>query len=69
MMRKDLLVTTKEKGNYALIYTDGYINDLGGEKIADACYELVDNNFHLICLNDKSNRNGFFHAIAMFKRI
>ena len=50
-----LRVTVKKADRYAIIYTDGYINNLGGEKIAQACRELVEEGMGGFILNlDKS---------------
>ena len=50
-----LRVAVKKADRYAIIYTDGYINNLGGEKIAQACRELVEEGMGGFILNlDKS---------------
>ena len=40
----------KEEGDVVVITTEGYLNNVGGEKIAEACYEKIEsgkNNFLL----------------------
>ena len=31
----------KEEGDVVVITTEGYLNNVGGEKIAEACYEKI----------------------------
>ena len=33
---------TREEGDVVIITTEGYLNNVGGEKIAEACYEKID---------------------------
>lgn len=43
---------TVEKGaGYAVIRTDGYINNIGGEQVADTCNGLIDEGLHRLVLN------------------
>jgi anti-anti-sigma factor len=50
-----LTVTIKESERYAVIYTDGYINDLGGDTIVQACLDLITQGVRQFILNlDKS---------------
>ena len=32
----------KEEGDIVIIETNGYLNNVGGEKIAEACYDKID---------------------------
>ena len=32
---------SKEKGDVVVITTEGYLNNVGGEKIAEACFEKM----------------------------
>ena len=32
----------KEEGDVVVITTEGYLNNVGGEKIAEACYEKIE---------------------------
>lgn len=54
-MPEDLKVTVKKGNGYVVVYTDGYINHLGGEKIAEECYKLIAEGFrHFILSLEKS---------------
>ena len=33
---------TREEGDVVIITTEGYLNNVGGEKIAEACYEKIE---------------------------
>ena len=50
-MTETLKIVTDRRGNLAVIYTDGYINNQGGEEIARAAYELMGEGFQTILLN------------------
>ena len=41
----------KEEGDVVIISTDGYLNNVGGEKIAEACYEKIDGGKNKFLLN------------------
>ena len=41
----------KEEGDVVIIATDGYLNNVGGEKIAEACYEKIDGGKNKFLLN------------------
>ncbi len=45
-----LKVDRRDNG-LAVIYTDGYINNQGGEEIAKAAYELIDEGHNVLLLN------------------
>ena len=40
----------KEEGDVVVITTEGYLNNVGGEKIAEACYEKIESgkNYFLL---------------------
>lgn len=42
MMTEELKVTVQRRGDGAILYTRGYINNVGGEEIAARAYELID---------------------------
>ena len=44
-------VTVRKEPNYAVLYTDGYINNTGGEKIAQECYKMLDEGIKNFILN------------------
>ena len=41
-MTQELKVAVKKEPEYAVLRTDGYVNNPGGEKIARECYKLGD---------------------------
>ena len=52
MMTDDLKVTVERRGtNGAILYTRGYINNVGGEEIANQAYELIDGGVDTLLLN------------------
>ena len=48
----DFSLSTNVNGEIVIIKTSGYLNNIGGEKIADACYKEIENN----CKNAQTNR-------------
>jgi anti-anti-sigma factor len=51
-MTDELRVAVDRRGaNGAILYTKGYINNLGGEEIANRAYELMDDNVRSLLLN------------------
>ena len=42
---------TREEGDVVVITTEGYLNNVGGEKIAEACYEKIDGGKNKFLLN------------------
>lgn len=50
-MAEKFEVTVRREPSYAVIYTDGYINNVGGEKIAEECYKLLDQGIKRLILN------------------
>lgn len=51
MMAEELKVTIQRRGNGAVLYTRGYINNVGGEEIATRAYELIDDGVNKLLLN------------------
>ncbi len=45
------LTVDDQRGGLAVIYTDGYINNQGGEEIARVAYELIDKGQKNLLLN------------------
>ena len=45
------LTVDASRGEPAVVYTDGYINNQGGEEIARVAYELIDNGHKRLLLN------------------
>tara|TARA_A100001015_G_C15020776_1_gene727871 strand:+ start:2515 stop:2859 length:345 start_codon:yes stop_codon:yes gene_type:complete len=47
----DFSLSTSTNGAIVIIKTSGYLNNIGGEKIADACYEEIKNGKSLFLLD------------------
>ena len=39
----DFSLDVKDEGDVVIIETTGYLNNVGGEKISEACYEKMEN--------------------------
>ena len=50
-MTEKLKVTLERREPLAVIYTEGYINNQGGEEIARVAYELLDEGHKTLLLN------------------
>src|SRR3954469_16784802 len=51
-MTEELRVAVDRKGSSgAIMYTKGYINNVGGEEIANRAYELMDDGVRTLLLN------------------
>ena len=50
-MTESLNVTVDRRDGLAVIYTEGYINNQGGEEIARVAYELLDGGYRILLLN------------------
>jgi anti-anti-sigma factor len=50
-MTESLNVTVDRRDGLAVIYTEGYINNQGGEEIAKAAYRLLDDGVRVLLLN------------------
>ena len=50
-MTESLRVTLDRRDDLAVIYTDGYINNQGGEEIARVSYELIGEGQKILLLN------------------
>ena len=50
-MTESLNVTVDRREGLAVIYTEGYINNQGGEDIARVAYKLIDEGFKVLLLN------------------
>lgn len=50
-MINQFAVSVRKEGDYAVIYTDGYVNNLGGEKIAEVANELFNDGIKKLILN------------------
>ena len=50
-MTENMKVTVQRREGLAVIYTDGYINNQGGEEIARVAYQLLDEGYRSLVLN------------------
>jgi len=50
-MPEHVSVTVKKGDGYVVVYTDGYINSIGGEKIAEECDKLMEEGYRHFILN------------------
>ena len=50
-MTEMLKVTVDRRHPMAVIYTEGYINNQGGEEIARVAYDLIDDDHKVLLLN------------------
>ena len=50
-MTESLNLSVDRRGELAVLYTSGYINNQGGEKIARQAYELIDEGHKILLLN------------------
>ena len=50
-MTESLNVTVDRRDGLAVIYTEGYINNQGGEEIARVAYKLLDDGVKVLLLN------------------
>ena len=50
-MTENLKVTLDRREHLAVIYTEGYINNQGGEEIARVAYELIEDGEKSLLLN------------------
>lgn len=55
-MSQELKVIVKKEQGYAVLHTDGYVNNPGGEKIARECYKLIDEGFVHFVLNFEKSK-------------
>jgi len=50
-MTEELRVAVEKRNGGAILYTRGYINNVGGEEIANRAYELMDDGVKALLLN------------------
>ncbi|HKV12744.1 MAG TPA: STAS domain-containing protein [Thermoanaerobaculia bacterium] len=50
-MTESLNVTVDRRDGLAVIYTEGYINNQGGEEIAKSAYKLLEEGYKVLLLN------------------
>ncbi len=72
-MNQELKVVVKREPEYAILHTEGYINNPGGEKIAGECYKLMEEGFkHFILDFEKSkviNSIGISILIEIIEKV
>jgi anti-anti-sigma factor len=50
-MSESLKLNVDRRGNLAVIYTEGYINNQGGEEIAKTAYQLIEGDCKVLLLH------------------
>src|ERR1700687_2754756 len=55
-MTEKLKVSVDRKPHGAVLYTKGYINNVGGEEIANKAYELMDADVRTLLLNFRDTK-------------
>ena len=55
-MTEELKVAVERRAAGAILYTKGYINNVGGEEIANRAYELMDDGVKTLLLNLKETK-------------
>lgn len=50
-MTESLKLTVDQRDGIAVLYTEGYINNEGGEQIARTAYRLIDGDHRVLLLN------------------
>jgi anti-anti-sigma factor len=50
-MTEELKIAVDRRNQGAILYTKGYINNVGGEEIANRAYELMDDGVRTLLLN------------------
>jgi anti-anti-sigma factor len=51
LMTESLNVNVDRRDGMAVVYTEGYINNQGGEEIARVAYKLIDEGYKVLLLN------------------
>ena len=52
----DFSLDVKDEGDVVIIETTGYLNNVGGEKISEACYEKMENGKKLFLLDLENSK-------------
>ncbi len=72
-MTESLKVTVDRREGIAVIYTDGYINNQGGEEIAKVAYELIEEGYGSLLLNLEKTKivssDGASFLISIIERM
>jgi len=67
-MTEELRVAVDRKPNGAVLYTKGYINNVGGEEIANRAYELMDADVRTLLLTCARQKSSIPSASASSSR-
>jgi anti-anti-sigma factor len=51
LMTDSLNVNIDRRDGFAIVYTEGYINNQGGEEVARAAYKLIDEGYKVLLFN------------------
>ena len=49
-------LNVRDEGDVVIIETTGYLNNVGGEKVSEACYEKMENGKKLFLLNLENSK-------------
>ena len=52
----DFSLTTRNEGDVVIIETSGYLNNIGGEQVAQACYKEIENGKKLFLINLENSK-------------
>ena len=52
----DFSLNVREEGDVVVIETTGYLNNVGGEKVSEACYEKMDGGKKYFLLNLENSK-------------
>ena len=52
----DFSLDVKDEGDVVIIETDGYLNNVGGEKISEACYDKMESGKKLFLLDLENSK-------------
>ena len=52
----DFSLEKREEGDVVIIETTGYLNNVGGEKISEVCYQEIDSGKKLFLLNLENSK-------------
>ena len=52
----DFSLTTRNEGDVVIIETNGYLNNVGGEQIAQACYNEINSGKKLFLINLENSK-------------
>ena len=52
----DFSLKTRSEGDVVIIETNGYLNNIGGEQVAQACYKEIENGKKLFLINLENSK-------------